>query len=170
MRDVGLGRNRKYRNTGKNRNKLRMIMEHPPKTDQYYPYLKPLIDDYYMEIDLVTASGKTPRAEGHLMYHIIVRKLAYFLLLPQQYGHSYRHFGVSMMFGILMAMRSFVMRQRIMRGEMRVVWNKCDPTSNGDYRFPKPMGNPSMEAMANEVYDLFYEDAMREVRLRKPVG
>ncbi len=167
MKEVGLGRNRKYGRTAERREPFRLIMTHPPHTDRYYPYLKPLIDDYYLEVDRVSLEGKLPRAEGTLMYHIIVRKLAYFLHSPQLYGNSYYHFGISMMFGILMHMRQFVMRQRIMRGEMIAVWNKSLPRSNQDYQFPKPMGNKAMSLMASQIYDLFYEDAMREIRLRK---
>lgn len=138
-------------------------MEHPPKKDQYYQYLKPLIDDFYTEVDLAAKNTGQTRTESHLIYHIIVRKIAYYIYRPNYYGNSWRNFGISMMFGILMHMRQYVMRQKIMRGEMKPVYDKYRAASHGYYPLPKPMGNDAMAEMADQIYDIFYSDAIKEL-------
>jgi len=128
----------------------------PTKKDKYYNWYSPLIKDFLDEV------SRQPRSRVfvNIYNQQIVRKLAYYIRHPNYYGNSYTNFSISMMFGVLMSMRSYVMRQRIHRGEMKPVWNKCNPSSAGYYPLPKPMTNPSMTAMGSEIYDIVYTDVL----------
>lgn len=139
--------------------KIRHILTHPKK-DKYFSHYIPLINDFYAEVDKTRASGKQPRVESELYNQQLVRKLAYYITYPQYYGHSFTHYSITWMFNLLMSMRSYIMRQRIARGEMKPCWNKCLPTSHGYYPLPKPMGNPAMAAIASNIYDIVYDDVI----------
>ena len=114
------------------------------------------VADYFKELD---RSGNT-RSLAHIYNQRLIRKTAYFIQNPQYFAHSWDNYGIALMFDIMMSMRSYVMRQRISRGEMPPVWNKCQPSSAGYYKLPKPMKNPAMILLAAEIYELVYDDTM----------
>ena len=147
-----------------NLSKIRAILLTPNKKDCYYETYIPLINDFYAEVEKVKTSGRQPRVESELYNQQLVRKLAYFIKNPQYYGHSFQHYSITWMFNLLMSMRSYIMRQRIARGELPPIWNKSLPETNGYYKLPKPMGNNAMYSLAANIYDIVYDDAMRYLR------
>ena len=140
---------------------LSYLLKNPPKKDRYYSGYATLITDFFDEVDKSVASRGSSRVLSQLYNQQLTRKLAHFVNQPTLYGNSFPHYGITWMFNLLMSMRSFVMRQRIERGEMSPVWNKCRPESNGYYKLPKPMGNKAMSELAANIYDLVYSDCMR---------
>ena len=144
-----------------NLSKISYILKSPPIKDRYYEGYAQLIKDFYHECSL--SAAKSSRRIGvlsQLYNQQLVKKLAYFLHNPQYYAHSFPNYSISWMFNLLMSMRSYIMRQRIERGEMKPCWNKCNPASNGYYKLPKPMGNKAMIAMGEAIFDIIYDDVL----------
>ena len=155
LQDSGLP-NVRFRKVGEKKiSFIRNILLDPPKKDRYFSHYIPFVKDFYEEVDKQPNS----RVCSELYNQHLTRKLAHFIKYPQQYGNSFDHFGISWLFDLMMAMRSYVMRQRIARGEMPPVWNKCKPSSAGYYKLPKPMGNEAMREIAYLIYDITYPDA-----------
>jgi hypothetical protein len=141
--------------------KIRAILLTPNKKDSHYETYLPLIKDFYAEVDKVKTSGRRPRVESEIYNQQLVRKLAYYIRYPQYFAHSFEHYAITWMFNLQMSMRSYIMRQRIARGELPPIWNKSIPATNGYYKLPKPMGNPSMYSIAGDIYDIVYSDVIR---------
>ena len=141
--------------------KIRAILLTPNNKDRYYETYIPLIKDFYAEVDKVKTSGRRPRVESELYNQQLVRKLAYYIRYPQYFAHSFEHYAITWMFNLQMSMRSYIMRQRIARGELPPIWNKSIPATNGYYKLPKPMGNQAMYSMAADIYDVVYGDVIR---------
>ncbi len=157
---------RKFKTTPEKRSRLRSILTDPIKKDKYYIYGEKISTDYYDNVDKQPGA----RTEAWLYYHQIVRKLAFFLYYPQYYGGSYQFYGIALMFNIQMFMRSYTMRCMGVRGEIPKMFRTSNPKTSGYYRFPKPMRNPATSAWADQVYELAYDDAMKEIEYLQKKG
>ena len=141
--------------------KIKQILLYPPKRDKYFQGYITLIEDFFAEVSKTSSQGKIPRVMSELYNQQLLRKLSYFIQFPQQFGNSFDHYCITWMFNLMMSMRSYIMRQRIERGELPPIWNKCLPSTHGYYKLPKPMDNQAMMALAYQIYDVVYEDSVR---------
>ena len=149
----------------KRQSEFRHIMEFPAKRDKYYSGYSTLIRDFFDEVDKTVAKRGSTRAVIHLYKNHLVRKLAYYIKNPQYYGNSFDHYGITWVFNLMMAMRSFIMRQRIERGELPPIWNKHNfAQTKGHYESVKPMNNPAMRAVAYELYEFVIDDTMKYLK------
>ena len=141
--------------------KFTLILKNPKYRDKYYKGYATLVSDYFKEVELTAAKRGSSRAIPFLYNQHLVRKLAYFMKYKSYYNDSFDHYGITWMFNLLMAMRSFVMRQMIERGELPPIWNKHNfAQTKGYYESVKPMGNRAMRDIAYNLYDLCYDDVL----------
>ena len=141
---------------------IKDILLYPPKRDRYFKAYISLIRDFYDEVELTRLSGKQPRVESELYNQQLIRKLAYYIKEPQYYGNSFSHYSITWLFNLQMSMRSYVMRQRIARGEIPPVWNKCNfALSKGYYKPPMPMDNIAMGLIGSLLWDICVDDAYK---------
>ena len=139
---------------------IKDILLFPPSRDKYFSSYITLVRDFYAEVEITRAEGKQPRVESELYNQQLVRKLAYYIKNPQYFGSSFEHYAITWMFNLQMSMRSYIMRQRIARGELPPIWNKCNfAQTKGHYKPPMPMNNPAMLLIGNLFWDLCVDDA-----------
>ena len=141
--------------------KFTNILKYPKYRDKYYSGYSSLINDYFMEVSMTAAKRGSSKAIPFLYNQHLVRKLAYFIKYKSYYSNSFDHYGITWTFNLLMAMRSFIMRQRIERKELPPIWNKHNfAATKGYYDTVKPMGNRAMRDIAYQLYDLCYDDTL----------
>ncbi len=127
-------------------------LQNPPVRDQYYLHYIRTINSYHKYMDFASKAAKEKSHAGLLNRHL-VGKLLYFMLNPNLYGGSFTHYKYAWMHNILCSLRSATLKQMYNQGEIPS-WRAVPMWTNGNQSFVKPMSNPAMAALADNLYDM----------------
>ena len=129
-------------------NRFISLLQNPPKRDRYYKYYMIVINDF-VALPEVTKNSATRRILAST-----IRLITYFYLFPHKYYDNYEVFGIPLMSHILFSMRKTIMKHKRTIGEIPMIFDFVNPQSNGYYKFPKPMKNQAMIALAHSMHTL----------------
>jgi len=143
---------------------MRDILTDTSIRNRYHRYYYTLIEDYFSETDNCKSTSL-----GNL-YTNMMKKLAYYLLHPQYYNHSFYHYSIPWMFNLQMFMRAYILDRKSCRGEIPHILNRSNPATHGYYPLPKPLNNDNMNKIANKLYDIMYKDTTLYIKLLRKHG
>ena len=127
------------------------MLRFPPSRDRYYPYYIYTIEKYMHYYDLATKQSQW-QSRAQLMDIHLAGKLLFMQSQPSRF-HGYHNFKWSWLYNLLCAMRTYVITQRYLRGEIQTN-NTTASWSAGFEPWPKPMGITAGELLADKLYDV----------------
>jgi len=126
--------------------KILQIFSNPPLKDKYTKIHLIVINDF----------KKQPNNKKALIKNVhqnLIRKLVYFYENPQYYNHNFEHFCINWIVGCIFQMRKTIIDNMYQTGDIPYT-NPNHPSSNGRYKFYKPMLNKCTIVMAHKIHDL----------------